>query len=176
MLVLHYDRVGLLPDTCYARNGPQGISLVMPDLTYEQLKTYHQTYFHPSNSYFFCYGNIPTDDYLVFLADKLAALPKAETRRISTSRSARKSHSQPKWKSPRTITDTYPIGAEEPLRGTNILDAQLDHLEIQPIPKMSFCVSILNLILFGNEGALLRKALIDSKLGTDIRYDFLKRF
>jgi Zn-dependent M16 (insulinase) family peptidase len=33
---------GLLPDTCYARNGAWD-SLVMPDLTYEQFKTYHQT-------------------------------------------------------------------------------------------------------------------------------------
>ena len=60
---------GLLPDTCYANNGG-GDPLVIPDLTYEQLKTYYQTYYHPRNSYFFFYGNIPTSDYLVFLADK----------------------------------------------------------------------------------------------------------
>ena len=67
---------GLLPDTCYARNSG-GNSLVMPNLTYEQLKTYHKTYFHPRNCYFFFYGNIPTSDYLEFLADKLSALPEA---------------------------------------------------------------------------------------------------
>ena len=104
---------GLLPDTCYARNGA-GNSLVMPDLTYEQLKTYYQTYYHPRNCYFFFYGNIPTSDYLVFLADKLSAIPKTETNgflhplRPEISR-------QPKWKSPQTLTDTYPIGADEPL-------------------------------------------------------------
>ena len=40
-------------------------------------------------------------------------------------------------------------------------------------PEDVILCSILNLILFGNEGAPLRKALIDSKLGTDILNDFL---
>ena len=98
----------------------------MPDLTYEKLKTYHRTYYHPRNSYFFFYGNIPTSDYLVFLADKLGALPKSETEgflhplRPEISR-------QSKWKSPRTVTDTYPIGADETADGKDIFDAQLDH-------------------------------------------------
>ena len=34
---------GLLPDTCYARDAA-GNSLVMPDLTYEQFKTFYHTY------------------------------------------------------------------------------------------------------------------------------------
>ena len=104
---------GLLPDTCYARNGA-GNSLVMPDLTYEELKTYHQTYYHPRNCYFFFYGNIPTNDYLVFLADKLAAIPKTKTKEFLHPLRPEISQ-QPKWKSRRTVTDTYPIGADEPL-------------------------------------------------------------
>ena len=70
---------GLLPDTPYARNGA-GDSLVMPDLTYEQFKAYHQSYYHPSNCYVFFYGNIPTCEYLEFLADRLAAIPRTETK------------------------------------------------------------------------------------------------
>ena len=161
---------GLLPDTCYARNGA-GNSLVMPDLTYDQLKTYHKTYFHPRNSYFFFYGNIPTDDYLVFLADKLGALPQPETEgflhplRPEISR-------QSKWESPRIVKTTYPIGADEPL-------TEKTYLMLSWItggttdPEDAILCLILNLILFGNEGAPLRKALIDSKLGTDTLINFL---
>ena len=161
---------GLLPDTCYARNGA-GNSLVMPDLTYEQLKTYHQTYYHPRNSYFFLYGNIPTNDYLVFLADKLAALPKSETEDFLHPLRPEISH-QPKWKSPRTVTDTYPIGADEPLTEKTYLTLSWIIGDTTD-PEDVILGSILNLILFGNEGAPLRKALIDSKLGTDTLINFL---
>ena len=162
---------GLLPDTCYARNSA-GNPLVMPDLTYEELKTYHQTYFHPSNSYFFCYGNIPTDDYLVFLADKLAALPQTETKGFLHPLRPEISQ-QPKWKSPRTVTDTYPIGKDESLIEKTYLMLSWIIGDTTDPEDVILC-SILNLILFGNEGAPLRKAIIDSKLGTDIHYDFLR--
>ncbi len=162
---------GLLPDTCYARNSA-GNPLVMPDLTYEELKTYHQTYFHPSNSYFFCYGNIPTDDYLVFLADKLAALPQTETKGFLHPLRPEISQ-QPKWKSPRTVTGTYPIGKDESLIEKTYLMLSWTTGDTTDPEDVILC-SILNLILFGNEGSPLRKAIIDSKLGSDIRCDFLR--
>ena len=159
---------GLLPDTCYAYNGG-GNYLVMPDLTYEQLKTYHQTYYHPHNSYFFFYGNIPTQDYLLFLADKLAAIPKTDTNGFLHPLRPEITQ-QPKWKSPRTVTDTYPIGADESL-------AEKTYLMLSWIiggttdPEEAILCRILRRILLGNEGAPLCKAIIDSKLGTDIRYN-----
>ena len=164
---------GLLPDTCYARNSG-GNALVMPDLTYEQLTTYHKTYFHPSNCYFFFYGNIPTSDYLVFLADKLAALPKTTTKAFLHPLRAEISH-QLRWKSPRTVTDTYPIGADEPLTEKTYL--MLSWLIGRTTdPEDGILCSILNLILLGNEGAPLRKAIMDSKLGTDILNDSQRDF
>ena len=161
---------GLLPDTCYVYNGA-GNSLVMPDLTYEQFKTYYQTYYHPRNCYFFFYGNIPTNDYLVFLADKLAALPKTETKGFLHPLRPEISH-QPKWKSPRTVTDTYPMGADEPLMEKTYLMLSWIIGDTTDPEDVILC-SILNLILFGNEGAPLRKAIIDSKLGTDTLINFL---
>ena len=159
---------GLLPDTCYANNGG-GNALVMPDLTYEQLKTYHQTYYHPHNSYFFFYGNIPTQDYLLFLADKLAAVPKKETDRFLHPLRPEITH-QLKWKSPRTVTGTYPIGADESL-------TEKTYLMLSWIiggttePEEAILCRILRRILLGNEGAPLRKAIVNSKLGTDVRYN-----
>ena len=159
---------GLLPDTCYACNGG-GNYLVMPDLTYEQLKTYHQTYYHPRNSYFFFYGNIPTQDYLLFLADKLAAIPKTGTNGFLHPLRPEITQ-QPKWKSPRTVTDTYPISQDEPLTEKTylmlswIIGGTTD-------PEEDILCRILRRILLGNEGSPLRKAIVNSKLGTDIRYN-----
>ena len=160
----------LLPDTCYACNSG-GNSLVMPDLTYEQLKTYHQTYYHPRNSYFFFYGNIPTSDYLLFLADKLLAISKTETNGFLHPLRPAITH-QPKWESPRIVKDTYPIDPDEPLTEKTYL--MLSWLIGDTTnPEDAVLCRILNLILFGNEGAPFRKAIIDSKLGTDIRYNIL---
>ena len=171
---LYYAVIGgLLPDTCYARDGA-GNSLVMPDLTYEQLKTYHKTYYHPRNSYFFFYGNIPTNDYLLFLADKLSALPKPETKAFLHPLRPEVSQ-QPRWEFPRTVTDTYPIGADEPLtEKTYLMLSWL--IGGTTDPEDVILCSILNLILLGNEGAPLRKAIIDSKLGADIINDFLSDY
>ena len=160
----------LLPDTCYACNSG-GNPLVMPDLTYKQLKTYHQTYYHPRNSYFFFYGNIPTSDYLLFLADKLLAISKTETNGFLHPLRPAITH-QPKWESPRIVKDTYPIDPDEPLTEKTYL--MLSWLIGDTTnPEDAVLCRILNLILFGNEGAPFRKAIIDSKLGTDIRYNIL---
>lgn len=161
---------GLLPDTCYANDGA-GNSLVMPDLTYEQLKTYHKAYYHPSKCYFFFYGNIPTNEYLLFLADKLAVFPKTDTNGFLHPLRPEITH-QSRWESPRTLRDTYPIGADEPLTEKTFLMLSWI-IGVTTDPEDDILCRILNLILFGNEGAPLRKAIIDSKLGTDILNNFL---
>ncbi|MXY29329.1 hypothetical protein F4Y59_14360, partial [Candidatus Poribacteria bacterium] len=160
-------RRGLLPDTCYAYNGggdPQAI----PDLTYEQLKTYYQTHYDPSNCYFFCYGNILTSEYLVFFADKLAALPRTEIKDGLHPLRPAVTH-PPKWESPRTVNDVYPIGPDEPLTEKTYLMLNWRIGEATDPEDVALC-RILSLILLGNEAAPLRKAIVDSGLGTDI-YD-----
>ena len=156
---------GLLPDTCYARNSG-GNSLVMPDLTYEQFKFYHQTYFHPSNCYFFCYGDIPTSDYLEFLADKLATIPKAETNDFLHPLRPEITHPL-KWEEPRTVSDTYVIGADESLAEKTYL-MLFWRIGDATDPEDVILCRILSQILLGNQASPLRKAIIDAKLGTDL--------
>ena len=58
----------LFPDTPYAHDSggdPQQI----PNLTYEDFVAFHKTYYHPTNTRVFLYGNIPTERYLGFLHD-----------------------------------------------------------------------------------------------------------
>lgn len=156
---------GLLPDTLYARDAA-GNSQVMPDLTYEEFRTYHKTYYHPSNSYFFFYGNIPTREYLEFLADKLEALPKREAHLFPYPFHPELTY-QPRWKFSRTVTDTYPLDAGESLDGkTYLLLSWIIGDKTDPIDFVS--CQMLSRILLGNEGAPLRKAIIDSKLGAGL--------
>ena len=156
----------LLPDTHYANNGA-GNPLVIPDLTYEQLKSYHGTYYHPHNSYFFFYGDIPTQEYLSFLCQKLELLPRANG--LKHPLPAEITH-QPKWDSPQIVTNTYPIGTDEDLNEkTFLMLSWLLGDATDPVGAIMY--SLLRRILLDNESSPLRKAIINSKLGTDIRYN-----
>jgi len=157
----------LLPDTLYARESG-GDPDAIPDLTYAQLKAFHETYYHPSNGYFFLYGDIPTSDYLAFLADKLDKIPKNEASAGLRPLPPEVTH-QPKWKSPQTVADTYPVGADEPLTEKTYLMLSWLIGDATDPEDVALC-RILSLILLGNEAAPLRKAIIDSKLGADLIY------
>ena len=155
----------LLPDTLYAKESG-GDPDAIPDLTYQQLKNFHETYYHPSNGYFFLYGDIPTQDYLAFLSDKLAKIPQSG-RNIKVNPLSPEITRQPRWESPETDRDTYPIAPDESLsEKTYMMLTWL--IGNATDPKDTALCNILSLILFGNEAAPLKKALIDSKLGTDI--------
>ena len=155
----------LLPDTLYAKESG-GDPDAIPDLTYEQLKAFHNTYYHPSNSYFFLYGDIPTTDYLAFLSEKLQNISKDETIATLNPLNPDVTH-QPRWDSPQIISGSYPVAPDETLtEKTYLLLSWLigDATDPEDV-AMSY---ILSLILLGNEAAPLKKAIIDSKLGADL--------
>ena len=49
----------LYPDTTYSHNSG-GDPVVIPSLTYNQLKAFHRRHYHPSNSFFYHVGNVKT--------------------------------------------------------------------------------------------------------------------
>ena len=150
----------LFPDSIYGRESggdPESI----PDLTYDDFKKFFQTFYHPSNSYFLLYGNIPTQEYLAFLKDKLSAFDRQTDSQLIDF--------QPRWNKPRLMFDSYPIGAEEPAdEKTYIVMNWIVGKGTDPLDIASFF--ILSNILIGNEAAPLKKAIIDSKLGQDLIY------
>ncbi|EGC29605.1 hypothetical protein DICPUDRAFT_158791 [Dictyostelium purpureum] len=58
----------LYPGTTYAHNSG-GEPNEIPNLTYEQLKDFHAKHYHPSNSYFFSYGDLNFLDHLKFIQE-----------------------------------------------------------------------------------------------------------
>uniref|UniRef100_A0A4W4GLE7 Pitrilysin metalloproteinase 1 n=1 Tax=Electrophorus electricus TaxID=8005 RepID=A0A4W4GLE7_ELEEL len=53
----------LLPDHTYSVVSG-GEPLTIPDLTWDQLKNFHSTHYHPSNARFFTYGDLPLEKHL----------------------------------------------------------------------------------------------------------------
>ena len=149
---------GLFPDTVYGRESG-GDPEHIPHLTYAGLKSFHHTYYHPSNAYFFIYGNTPTQQYLAFLEDKFVAFERRDVHPAIAR--------QPRWQEPRTLTDSYPIGADEP--DENKTYVQLDWLVGDATDASDVArLYTLSQILLGHEAAPLRKAIIDSNLGQDM--------
>lgn len=148
----------LFPDSIYGRKAG-GDPRAIPDLTFDRFRAFHQDLYHPSNARFVLYGNIPTVEYLDFLADRLAPF-EARDIRPAIGR-------QPRWREPRVGEETYAIGGgESPTGRTYALLAWLagDGTD----PRDTAALHLLSFLLFGHEAAPLKKAIVDSGLGEDV--------
>ncbi|MEI6808470.1 MAG: insulinase family protein [bacterium] len=153
-LIVH----SLFPDTVFSLDSG-GKPDAIPGLTYDDFRNYHRTFYQPSLAYFVTYGNNPVSQYLQFLDIRLARFKRT----TATPSIVRR---QPRWQQPRTLEDAYPIGADESLKEkTYIILSWIVGDGLSPADITS--LEVLGLILLGNEGAPLRKAIIDSKLGQD---------
>jgi len=147
----------LYPDTTY-RNNSGGEPSDIPKLTWENLKDFHAMYYHPSNAYFYTYGNLPLEKTLTFICEKV--LNQFEKITIDS-----KVPSQPRWDTPREATQAYAYS--DPEDASKKYQACVAWLTCDI--KNSFEVLVLTVleqILLGNAASPLRKALIDSRLGS----------
>lgn len=147
----------LYPDTTYGYNSG-GDPEEIPRLTIEQLRRFHRDHYHPSNAFFYTYGNLNLEDHLEYIENFF--LKDFNRKDIHT-----EVPPQPRWQNAKTVTYAYPLGKNEsPEKKYQVSVAWLT-VDI----KSSFDVLVLTLIsqiLLGNSAAPLRKALIDSKLGS----------
>ncbi len=147
----------LYPDTTYAHNSG-GEPADIPRLTHEQLVAFHRGHYHPSNAYFFTYGDLPLADHLAFIEAKvLAGVTRIDPRTEVPN--------QPRWDAPRQAVYPYPLAAGESPDGK--FQASLAWLTADIRDSFEVLVlSVLEEILLGNDAAPLRRALIDSGLGS----------
>ncbi len=148
---------GLYPDTTYANNSG-GEPSDIPDLTHEGLKAFHAQYYHPSNAFFYTYGNQTLEETLEFIEDKV--LSQFDFLDMDT-------HvpSQPRWETPRTQTQAYAYADPDDL--SNKYQGCVAWLTSDIRSNFEVLIlTILEQILLGNSASPLRKALIDSNLGS----------
>ncbi len=159
----------LLPDTIYAHESG-GTPDAIPNLTYDAFRAFHANYYHPSNAYFFTYGDIATADYCSFLGARLQGFTRRE---IAWPSGVAGAHFDPlrqrRWSASRSLEERYPIGANEPdAERTYLVNAWLTGDALDPVDAA--LMRVLSLILAGNEAAPLRKAVVQSRLGADLTY------
>ena len=147
----------LYPDTTYRFNSG-GDPTIIPQLSYEKLKAFHKRHYHPSNAFFYTYGDIHLEDILEYINGKALSGfdridPKTEV------------PSQPRWKQPIEKTYYYPLAKEEDAsKKCQVCMAWLS-VDIKDTFEV-LALTILEQVLLGNSASPLRKALIDSGLGT----------
>ena len=147
----------LYPDITYGLDSG-GDPKHIPDLTYEQLKAFHQRHYHPSNAKLFFYGDDDPDERLRRVGAHLD-----EFSRIAVDAGV---PLQPRFTAPKRLERTYAAGEAnggEPAQETMLtVNWMLD--EASDV-EAALAMTILHEILVGTPAAPLYKALIDSGLG-----------
>lgn len=145
----------LFPDLTYGFNSGGDPAEIL-SLTYEELKGFHEKFYHPSRCLYFFYGNLPLEKHLDFLeehalkgVEKLPPLPLLSK--------------QPRFKRKVEKTLTYPISAdEEPENKSLMALAWLTCTILEQEELLALCV--LEVVLMGTDAAPLKKALLKSGL------------
>jgi len=144
----------LTPSLPYAFNAG-GDPAEIPQLTHEQLKTFHRTYYHPSHCLFFFYGNLPLERHLEFLAKralkgvkKMPPLPPIAP--------------QPRFNKPHMLERGFPPQGEDD-KNFVALSWLTTHARNQ---EDLLSLSLLNSILMETDASLLKLPLLQSQLCT----------
>lgn len=149
----------LFPTNCYGENSG-GEPLVIPQLTWEQLRAFHQSYYHPSNSWIFTYGNLP-------LADHLEHIDRLALGRFSRQEVASTVPLEHRLSAPIRCTETFPVGPEDDLHQRSIVQMAWLTCPIEDTFDRAATGITANLLL-GNSAAPLYRALIESGLGRNL--------
>jgi len=147
----------MYPDTTYHHNSG-GDPAVIPTLTHEQLTRFHQKHYHPSNSFFYTYGNLPFHEHL----QRIHAQVLRHFEKIDPGTEVMP---QPRWKKPKQARYYYPLDADALTSKKSQVCLAWLISDIQDAFQM-LVLKLLEQILLGNSAAPLRKALMDSEMGT----------
>jgi len=130
----------------------------IPELTWEQLRKFHAVHYHPSNAYFYTYGDRPLEETLKAVEEN--ALSRFE--RIERDTTIPKVK---RFAKPIEATEPYPATPGEDL--SHKAEALVAWVTVPAGDSFKLlAMRVLSEVLLGNAGSPLRKALIDSKLGT----------
>src|SRR5450759_4225073 len=130
----------------------------IPNLTWEHLRQFHATHYHPSNAYFYTYGNLPLDPPLEVIERNV--LPRFQRIDVDT-----KIPDVKRFKNPIKAVEPYPVPPTADIkRKSQALVAWVTVPTGDSFQQLA--MKVLAEVLMSNAGSPLRKALIDSGLGT----------
>ena len=149
----------LYPDSCYTHESG-GAPENIPDLTYEDFMNFHRTYYHPSNSFIYLYGDMD-------MAEKLDWLDKEYLCHYDRQPVDSEIRLQQPFEAPVDKEIFYSITEEEPEEQATYLSVNtVVGDDLDPVLYMAF--QILEYVLLDAPGAVLKKELVEAGIGQDV--------
>ncbi|MCM1569389.1 MAG: insulinase family protein [Roseburia sp.] len=149
----------LYPDTEYGVESG-GDPEVIPQLTYEEFLEFHGSYYHPSNSYIYLYGDMDMAEKLRFIDEHyLSAFEKLPIDSAI--------HNQKPFEQVNRIVREYPVSEGEAPEDNTYLSLNFsvaDSLD----GELYVALEILDYALCSAPGAPLKQALVDRGIGKDV--------
>lgn len=153
----------LFPDTPYGKESG-GDPEKIPQLTQADFEKFHQTYYHPSNSFFYLYGDMNLDEYLQFFDEEYLSQFKKEKIDSEIER-------QTAFSALREAVIEYPISDDDDPEGKAIFTLNWVTDTKQDL-TLTMGLDLLCHILLETSASPLRKALQDAEIAKEISGDF----
>lgn len=146
----------LYPNNTYRHNSG-GDPEVIPDLTWEQLRAFYDTHYHPANAVFMTYGDIPAAELQQRFEQQALARFDAQSELIAV-QPTRRLHSTLR------VEEAYPVADPAQADKSHVVLSWLLGESTDPTGKL--CAQLLSDVLLDNSSSPLLKALETTSLGT----------
>ena len=153
----------LYPDTIYAVCSG-GEPSCIPSLSYEEFLDFHRTYYHPSNSYIFLYGNGETEKELAFINDNY--LNNFEKKQVNS-----KIKVQKPFNKMNELEMFYGIAKEDDDEGKSFYALNFSVGDATD-GEMYLAFEVLAYLLLRTTAAPIKKALMDAGIGKSVSGDY----
>ena len=151
----------LLPEFPLSQNSGGNPDQIV-NLSYEDFLAYYRSHYTPANTKILLYGNIPTEKKLDFLEKHLASLPRPFPKAPKQSRIH-----PTKWHAPKH--GTVMVASRPDLSpDEQVAWACAWLVKAHSTPKERLIADLLDSILFDNEGAPLKKTILEFDNANDI--------
>uniref|UniRef100_T1IPH2 Presequence protease, mitochondrial n=1 Tax=Strigamia maritima TaxID=126957 RepID=T1IPH2_STRMM len=148
----------LLPTHTYA-NVSGGEPIKILDLTWDQLKHFHQTHYHPSNSRIYTYGNFPLNDHLQALSEALST--------FSPIQASTEVPFEQRWTEPRKMEISCRVDPLLPNSEKNTTLAMSYLLGCTSDVQENATLQILSLLLTSEPNSPFYKSLLEPNIGAN---------
>lgn len=157
-LLYRYSKQTLFPDNAYGLDSG-GDPTQIPNLTYEQLKHFHATYYHPSNARIYFYGDDDPINRLRILDEYLREFHALPTNgEVALQRA---------FAAPQRFV--FPYGVDAETDSSKKLMVQINWLLPENSdPALLMGLDLLSDAILSTQASPLRKVLVDSGLGEDV--------
>ena len=149
----------LFPDTPYGVESG-GDPEFIPELSYEEFLDFHRTYYHPSNSYIYLYGEMDFEERLRWLDQEY--LSRFDRLQVNSEVPYQKG-----FDSVKEIKAFYSLGEGEDVEENTYLSYNTV-IGSAKSKELNLSFTILDYVLLDAPGAPVKQALLDAGIGKDI--------